>query len=299
MRRAAATLAVMTAFLLAVAGPLAAATAEDDPYSPAIEQAAEAAVAKLGAKRARATFTSVRAVIGTTRAVQGLTIGIGGSLAPDGLNRQILSLAVWLASETSADQSKQREEVLDSLYSELQRAAREPILMAETFQVAPETRFKQLIATPGPSAADYLTAMRDSRARVKGAEGAGQREWMSKHLDAAKRYAALAANALEAEATLNDARAAELQKEPFAVRHSRQQAVLRLQQIKPEGLTSEQRKLLQEAGLTESQVTTFQAELLKIPDKYTQLGISIVEFYRFLAERRRALAASLLKYAGH
>lgn len=79
MRRAVATRAVVTAFLLAVAGPLAAATAEDDPYSPAIEQAAEAAVAKLGAARARATHTSVRAVVGTTRTVKGLTTGIGGS----------------------------------------------------------------------------------------------------------------------------------------------------------------------------------------------------------------------------
>ena len=79
MHPAAASQALIAAFLFAAAGPLAAASAEDDPYSPAMEQAAETAVAKLGANRARPIVSGARAVIGATREVQGLTSGIGGS----------------------------------------------------------------------------------------------------------------------------------------------------------------------------------------------------------------------------
>jgi outer membrane protein OmpA-like peptidoglycan-associated protein len=55
----------------------AAAANYDEPWSPASEQAAAAAVAKLGANIALGIVTTVREVAGQTHAIAGMTAGVG------------------------------------------------------------------------------------------------------------------------------------------------------------------------------------------------------------------------------
>lgn len=79
MRRSLA-LGVGAAALLAIAWPgTVRGQAYDDPWSPATEQAAEAAVAKLGAARGLALVPATRTVAGSERKVSGLALSSGGA----------------------------------------------------------------------------------------------------------------------------------------------------------------------------------------------------------------------------
>lgn len=94
MRRALA-IVVGAAALLAVAwSSRVQGVAYDDPWSPATEQAAEAAVAKLGAARAVALVPATRTVAGTELKVSGLALGTGSAAL--GVQGKVQDLATAL-----------------------------------------------------------------------------------------------------------------------------------------------------------------------------------------------------------
>ena len=87
MIRALSTLVAMLAFTL-----IAQAASYDDPWSPATEQAAEAAAAALGANAAKSISVEVRDIVAQTREVAGLTGTVGGG------TREIQAKVMDLAS---------------------------------------------------------------------------------------------------------------------------------------------------------------------------------------------------------
>ena len=102
MRRALA-IVVGAAALLAVAwSSRVRGEAYDDPWSPATEQAAEAAVAKLGAARGLALVPATRTVAGSELTVSGLALGTGSAAL--GVQGKVQDLATALR-DLGADES--------------------------------------------------------------------------------------------------------------------------------------------------------------------------------------------------
>lgn len=211
------------------------------------------------------------------------------------LDRQMFSVAIDLASgnETMIPPNHRH---LDSLYSELERAGAEYHFAVERFSVSPEPDFTSLVAAEGDRPLDYIIAMHMSNARLVAAENTGQRDWMSKHHTAAKKYAALAAVALRRQAAEDEQQAASLQSQAFAVRRSPEEAAKVSEQLKQHGLSEVHRGLLKESGLTPEEITAYERKVQGTPPG--DLGISIVELYQKIAKARQDLAASLEQFAG-
>lgn len=201
-----------------------------------------------------------------------------------------------LASDTSAATGSHAwQQALEALYKELAALDSEQAVTQNLLTAAPGTEFTALIAAEGDRAMDYLVAARRSYARSKTAEGAGQREWLSRHDTAAKKYLALAAEALRRQAADDHNSAAKLESERFAVRRPPDQAERVLEQLKRDGLTEEYRKLMSRRGLTPEHITAYERRLQAMPA--AALGICMVELYRDIADARRQLAASLDEFS--
>lgn len=210
--------------------------------------------------------------------------------------RSALLVEVELASDTSGDQIEARDKAIDVLYDQTARAEAERQLARDLFRAFPDDEFKTLVAPNGSRPADYLRAGRQSYARFRGAERAGQFEWTSKHLTATRRYAALAAEGLVAQAKNDEEHMARMRSQSFAVRRPSEQAAVVLATLKRGGLSAEHRRLLRESGLAEEEIDAYQSELLKMsPDN---VGTSIVELYAKIGRVRRALATSLETFSG-
>jgi hypothetical protein len=209
--------------------------------------------------------------------------------------RAALRLVLYLASDVRSEEIRAREEAIALLYKQVLDSELERALAENLSNVNPTSEFNALIASSGTQPADYLSAARRSYARLNGAERATDREWAAKHMSAARKYAALAVQGLNAQAKLDEAALAKLQQEPFAVRRPTERATAFLEQIKRDGLSAEHRTLLQESALSAEEIDGYQKQLLATP--VGELGISMVELYQQIVETRRALAVSLDQFA--
>jgi hypothetical protein len=197
-----------------------------------------------------------------------------------------------LASDTAAaPNSGVWQQAREELYEELGALHTENAITQWLLTAAPSTEFTTLIAAEGDRAMDYLLAARWSYARLQTAEGAGERDWISKHDTAARKYLALAAEALRRHAIGNENSAAKLQSERFAVRRPPNEAGRVLEQLKRDGLSEEHRKLLRERKLTPEGINAYQGKLQAMTA--AEVGISMIELYQKIADARRQLAVSL------
>jgi hypothetical protein len=211
------------------------------------------------------------------------------------MDRSMLQVAIELASDTAAGPGADRQQVLDALYKQLENVDAEHTFAQELLAEAPATQFSELVAAEGDQPIDYVIAARRSYARLKTAEATGERDWISKHNTAAKKYVALAVEALRRHATENEDSARKLQTERFAVRRPPDEAERFLEQLKRDGLSQEHRKLLSESGLTAEEIAAYQQTVRATPA--AEIGMSMVELYSKIAEARRQLAASLDEFA--
>ncbi len=215
---------------------------------------------------------------------------------PNGVTmRTAIALVVDMASDVSGGNIAKRQEVFDLLDLQIRSVDAERSFAERISEAEPDNDFEMLAAARGETTINYLAAVRRSLARYQGAEAAGHREWMTKHMTAARKYAALAAQGLAKQATLDETEGAKLQQERFAVRRSSEQATAFLEQIKRDGLSAEHRTLLQESGLSAEEIDGYKKQLLATP--VGELGISMVELYQQIVETRRALAVSLDQFA--
>lgn len=209
------------------------------------------------------------------------------------VDRPTLTLTVDLASEISPGDIAQRDQALDQLYEQIETADAERVFALEID--IPDSNFTVLVAAETERPIAYLQAMRRSFGRYHSAEAADHRVWKAKHLTAAKKYAALAALGLAAQAKLDEESAARLQATPFAVRRSAEKAQAFLEGLKRDGLSESHRKLLTESGLKEEEINAYQKALVAMPPG--EMGMSIVELYRQIARVRREVAAALHELA--
>ena len=208
-----------------------------------------------------------------------------------GMDRSMLQIAIEFASEGPAARGAEREEALDRLYWELVLVNTEQIFADEVLSVRPELPFTEVVAPEGTTPIDYLFAAHRSLARRKSAEDATDRDWMSRHHTAAKRYLVLAAEGLRREAAENDDVAAKLRTQRFAMRRPADEAERVLAELTAKGLSEEHRKLMTDRGLTPDDIAAYQKKLQRMPA--AQLGMSMVELHEKIADARRRLAASL------
>lgn len=209
--------------------------------------------------------------------------------------RSNLRVAVDLASDTLPETKSQRDQALDRLYEQIEAADAEQVLAREAVKVTRDSNFGALVAAKAERPIDYLVAMQRSLARYNAAEAADDWEWKAKQLTAAKKYAALAGSGLAAQAKLDDESAATLQTTSFAVRRAPEKAQAFLEGLKRDGLSDAHRTLLGESGQTVEQIDAYQKALANTPSG--ELGTSIVELYRQIAQARLTLAASLEQFA--
>lgn len=211
------------------------------------------------------------------------------------MDRSMLQVAVDLASDTTTSPVQQS---LDALYRELEGVDGEYTFAYELMTADADKEFATLIPSEGDRPIDYLIAARRSFARLKTAERAGQRDWISKHNTAVKKYLVLAAEALRRHATENENSATKLQTEHFAIRRPLEEAERVLERLKREGLSEEHRKLLTESGFALEKISAYQQRLQAMPA--AEIGISMVELYRKIADVRHRLAALVEEFArGH
>lgn len=205
----------------------------------------------------------------------------------------MLQIAVELASDMTA--APDRQQLIDALYTNLEAVDAERTFAQELLTAEAESEFRSLVAASGERPIDYLIAARQSYARLKTAESAGEQDWISRHYTAGRKYAALAVEALRRQADENEKAGEKLQSERFAVRRPADDAERVLEQIKRDGLSAEHRKLLSESGLAPEEITAYQQSVQATTA--AQLGIAVVELYRSIAEARRQVAASLDEFA--
>jgi hypothetical protein len=219
----------------------------------------------------------------------------GDGMAWTDMDRSLLQVAVELASDMAAAPGADRQQHLDTLYQHLEGVDAEHTFAEELLAAARDREFTALVAAEGERPIDYVIAARRSYSRLKTAESAGERDWISRHHTAAKKYVALAAEALRRQAAENENAAAKLQTERFAVRRSPEEAERFLKQLKRDGLSQKHRKLLSESGLSPEEIAAYQQIVQATPA--AELGVSMVELYRKIAETRRQLATSLDEFA--
>lgn len=217
------------------------------------------------------------------------------SASDDEIRRAALTVAVDLASDAAPEYVGRRSAILDALYSQISWVDLENLLSRAIARASPDEHCSGVVAARGELAANYLAAIRRSYACYLAAQAAGQREQMSVHLSAGKKYAELAAKALNTEAAADEAQAASLGNLPFAVRRSPERAQAFLDQLRRGGLTSEHTKLLVASGLSAAEIDAYRDKLLATAPG--DIGVSIVEFYDHLARFRRALATALDNFA--
>jgi len=135
---------------------------------------------------------------------------------------------------------------------------------------------------------DTLTAVSFAAGALFGTADSDTCNWL-------RTDAALAANALIAEARLNERDADRLRGSPFAMRRPPAQQAAFVEKLKSSGLSLEHRNLLRKGGDGDEEINLFQKELLdRTPD---QIGFSAVEWLSRIAASRRELASMLNVFA--
>lgn len=211
------------------------------------------------------------------------------------LRRAAVEVALDLASDVAPADAAARAEAVDALLTRLHAVDLEDALARAGLRVEPEHACPSLIAARGTAPADYLAAMRRSYACFLGAEHAGQRSAMALHLSATRQYAEYAAEALMAEAALDEEQLTRLRGRAFANRRAPAEAESFAREIKTVGLKPEHKALLSESGLTADEVDAYSEGLFSTPPN--DYGISLTEFYAEIVQFRRMLAASLRSLA--
>ena len=213
----------------------------------------------------------------------------------DQIRRAALTVAVDLASDVAPEDVARRNALLDALYSEIRWADLENQLARAIMSASPDDNCAGVVAARGELSVNYLAAIRRSYACYQAVQAAGQRELMSLHLSAGKKYAELAAKTLTTEAVASEAQAASLGDLSFAVRRPPERAQAFLDRLRRDGLTTEHQELLAASGLSAGEIDAYRDKLLASAP--SDIGVSIVEFYDHLARFRRGLAAALESFA--
>jgi hypothetical protein len=233
-------------------------------------------------------LSAVSAMAQTNPAAATQPAGVTGS--------QAIRLAVSLASDLSALPAPALAHLADFLWGETQRLDLERSLALEPFDsIDPDPAFAQIVAAEGSYAIDDLRAMRRSMARFFAAQRDGDRKAMDQQFAATRQYATRAADALDAQATIDDKNAKAVAAKPYGVRHSPEQAKALAEQIKTAGLSADHRAALAASGRNDTQITQFEKALLATPPE--QWGFSLEEGFARTAATRRTLAASLRQFA--
>jgi hypothetical protein len=206
-----------------------------------------------------------------------------------------LKVSVELASDMSALSSTDHSELFATLYEHLVIVRAERTFAEELRPADPEDEFAAIVAAEGNQPLDYLFAARRSHARLMAAQHAGERDWISRHHTAAKKYLMLAAEALRQRARQNEISAKTVQSRPYAIRRPQHEAERIAEQLKHNGLMQEHRELLAKSGMTAEAIMTYQRKVTTTAT--AELGISVVELWQKMAETRRDLANALDKYA--
>jgi hypothetical protein len=206
-----------------------------------------------------------------------------------------LQIMLELASDFTTAEPSVRAETLGLIDKEDDLSGKEIALGNAVLAGTPDSHYRTLVPAQADQAFAYLDALHTSYARFKGAQTAGDREWIAKQFKASQEYAALSKNALIIEAQVNERNADRLRASSFAVRRSPEQQVAFAEKVKTNGLSSEHRKLLLDGGDGDEEIKLFQQELLNT--KPDQLGVSAVEWLSQIAAMRRALASALNTFA--
>ena len=207
----------------------------------------------------------------------------------------VVELTLELASDFASADPAMRARVLNLIDRQDDLSSKEVTLANVMFQLDPDQHYRSVAAAQSAEALDYLRALQVSYSRYKAAQAAGDNEWSAKQLKAAQEYAALAANALTAEAKSNDADVERLRGSPFALRRSTEQQAEFAEVIKARGLSAEHRKLLQDTGYAEADIQELQKQLLEKPPE--QMGRSATEWLSDISATRHDLASQLNAFA--
>jgi hypothetical protein len=209
---------------------------------------------------------------------------------------QAIRLAATLASDLSSLPAPALAHLADFLWDETRRLDLEQFLALEPFDsIDPDPAFAQIVAAEGTAAIDDLRAMRRSMARFFAAQQDGDRKAMDQQFAATRQYASRAADALDAQAAIDDKNAKAVAAKPYGVRHSPDQANALAEQIKTTGLSADHRAALAASGRNDARISQFQKALLSTPPE--QWGFSLEEAFARIASTRRTLAASLRQFA--
>jgi hypothetical protein len=211
------------------------------------------------------------------------------------MDRATLTVTVELASGTLSETKNQRDQALDRLYEQIETTNAERNFVDQAFNASPDAAYTTLIAAQAEQPVDYLLAMQRTLARHRAAEAAGHREWMAKQMTAARKYAALAAQALRPATQSAEDEAAKLKSAPYAMRRPAPAAAAFMDNLKRDGLSAEHRKALAAAGLDEKEIANYQAAMQATPAG--EVGISIAELYVRIAEYKRLVAKDLNAFA--
>ena len=206
-----------------------------------------------------------------------------------------LQIMLELASDFESAEPSVRVETLDLIDKEDDLSSKEIVLGNGALAGVQDSHYRTLMPAQADQAFAYLDALHASYGRLKGAQTAGDREWIAKQLKASQEYAALAASALIIEAQVDERNADHLRASPFAVRRSPEQQAAFVENVKTNGLSSEHRKLLLDSGDSEEDIKLFQERLLETPPD--QIGHSAVEWLSQIAASRRELASALNTFA--
>ncbi len=207
--------------------------------------------------------------------------------------RSALRLLLYLASETASKEIP--EQLLDQIHKRMLSAEAERLLTDNMMKGPAAPDFHGLVASHGKQPFDYLQAAGESYARVMAAEKAGERDWVAKHLTAARIYAGRAVQGMRAEAKEDDEQLAQLRSGPLAVRRSTEQAKAFLNDLKTNGPNAEHRQLLLASAYQEGEFDTYVKQLLATPVE--KLGMTPVELLANTATLRRDLAGWLEHFA--
>jgi len=232
---------------------------------------------------------------GTLLSLGSRAIGQEGPRPPERMNVATLTVVLELASDFSAGSEPLKEDVLKLLQEQGAVSDAERVFASQSFTVGPDEDYAKSVAADGRESFDYLRAVSASYARYRGAQQVPDPQWVETHLRGARRFAGLAAEALLAEAALDEEDAKRLSKQPMAMRRAPDKQAAFVERLRRDGLPAAHRKLLLEGGRTEAEVEAFTKQLLDAPPE--TIGASAVELLSGFAAARRELAEELRAYA--
>lgn len=218
-----------------------------------------------------------------------------GPKPPERISDDVLRVVLELGSDFSTASEPLQEDVLKLLRQQGAASDAERLFAAQSFAIGPDSDYAKSVEAEGVESFDYLRAVRTSYARYRGAQSAPDRKWVETHLKSARRFAGLAADALLAEAALDEQDSARLCSQPWAARRAPDKQMAFVERLRREGLPARHHELLLQSGRNQAEVAVYTKQLLEAsPDA---IGASTLELLSSFATARRELAEELRAYA--